>query len=80
MPLSLRHLPQPRTYSSTTGAIVNLVRFTYNEDSNVIVMVTRSASQIRGSEFSFCEFVAVSWVQTNGSKQNLDMQREKHER
>ena len=27
------------------------VRFTYNEDSNVIMTVTGSASQLRGPEF-----------------------------
>ena len=29
------------------------VRFTYNEDSNVVMTVTRSASQLRGSEFLY---------------------------
>ena len=31
--------------------IYEIVRFTYNENSNVIVTVTESASQLRGSEF-----------------------------
>ena len=29
------------------------VRFTYNEDSNVVMTVTGSASQLRGSEFLY---------------------------
>ena len=31
--------------------VLGFVQFTYNEDSNVIVTVTGSASQLRGSEF-----------------------------
>ena len=30
-----------------------IVRISYNEDSNVIVMITGSASQLRGSEFLY---------------------------
>ena len=30
-----------------------VVRFTYNEDSNVIITVTGSASQLRSSEFLY---------------------------
>ena len=78
MPLLPYHLPQPRTYSSITGAIVHPVRFAYNEDCNVIVTVTGRASQIRRSEF-FCEFAAVSCVQIDGSEQDLGMQRGKNE-
>ena len=33
--------------------IMVIVRFTYNEDSNVIMTVTGSASQLRGSEFLY---------------------------
>ena len=33
--------------------VVVVVRFTYNEDSNVIMTVTGTACQLRGSEFLY---------------------------
>ena len=48
------------------------VRFTYNEDNNVIMTVNGSASQMRVSEH-FSRQPAVFWVQTNGSEQEFSM-------
>ena len=47
------------------AASQGLVRFTYNKDSNIIVMVTGSASQMKGSEFfdiSTCSLGTDQWV------------------
>ena len=52
--------------------ITQFVRFTYIDDSNVIVRVTGSASQMRGSEY-FSRQATIFWVQTNGSKQEFSM-------
>ena len=48
------------------------VRFTYNEDKNVIMTVTGSASQMRGSGY-LPRQAAVSWVQTNRSEQEFSV-------
>ena len=49
-----------------------LVRFAYNEDTNVIMTVTGSASQMRGSEY-LPRQAAISWLQTNGSEQEFSV-------
>ena len=63
-----------RTLPDTIGMVWVLyyVRLTYNDDSDVIMTATGSASQMRGSEF-FPRQVADSWVQTNGSVQEFSM-------
>ena len=48
------------------------VRFTYNEGENVIMTVTGSASQMRGSGYLPRQAV-VSWVQTNRSEQEFSV-------
>ena len=53
-------------------AVFPTVRFTYNEDNNVIMTVNVSASLRRGSEY-ISRLAAVSWVQTNGSEQEFSM-------
>ena len=40
-----------RKRKQSAAEICGIVRITYNEDSNVIMTVTVSASQLRGSEF-----------------------------
>ena len=49
-------LPEPWPLILTMGGFIEpslAVRLTYNEDSNVIMTVTGSASQLRGSEFLY---------------------------
>ena len=48
------------------------VRFTYNEESNVIMTVTGSTSQMRGSEY-LARQAAVSRIQTDGSEQKFSV-------
>ena len=68
---SSKSLIQKRSceFKSYEGYIV-LVRFTYNEDNNVIIVVVGSASQMRGFEY-FPRQAIVSWVQTNASKKKF---------
>ena len=52
--------------------VIEPVRFTYNEDKNVIITVTGSASQIRVSKY-LPRQAAVSWVQTNRSEKEFSV-------
>ena len=66
----LFELPRVLAWGDETRLNMQLVRFTYNEDKNVIMTVTGSASQMRGSGY-LPRQAAVSWVQTNGSEQEF---------
>ena len=57
-------------FTSATEIVV--VRFTYSEENNVIITVTGSTSQMRGSE-NLARQAAVSWIQADGSEQKFSV-------